>query len=258
MIKNVPDLWLSDFPRRTAGEQADSHKYDYGHVLVYGAPELTGATRLAAEACARMGAGLVSVLSCSARADVFRVALPAHILVRDDLLWNDARVTARLYGCGGLVDGLRISLNRPVVLDAGALDALPEGLDARAVLTPHEGEFARVFPDIEGTRGERALLAARRSGAVVVLKGAGTVVAHPDGRVAVNEHDTPYLASAGTGDVLAGMIVGLLGQGVPSFEAACAAVWMHGECGLQAGCGLVASDFSALIPKVLKEVLGFC
>lgn len=250
---NSSDLWRGEFPRPAA----DTHKYARGLAAIYAAPAMTGATRLAAGAAARMGAGLVNVLAEEGVANVYRCALPAHIIVRS-LEWNDSRVTARLYGPGGIPAGVRLRLDRPAVIDADALLGLPEALHENIVLTPHEGEFARIFPDLaEGARAEKALAAAHRTGACVVLKGAQTVIAHPDGRVVVNDHASPYLATAGSGDVLAGMIAGLLAQGMDSFPAACAAVWMHGECALRFGPGLVAEDLPGLIPGVLKEVLGF-
>ena len=249
--ENTPDLWFTDFPQR----EADSHKYDYGHALIYGAPELTGATRLAASACARIGAGLTTVLA--KEGDVYRGTLPAHIMVRDNTAWSDKRVSARLYGPGGMAKGVKISLNRSCVLDADALLCMPDKLNEQTVLTPHGGEFAKAFPDIEGSREDKALNAARRTGAVIVLKGVETVVAHPDGRCVVNKHDSSNLSTAGTGDVLAGLVTGLLAQGMPAFEAACAAVWIHGDAALKFGPGLVATDLIDLIPKVLQEGLGF-
>ena len=254
-MENNSDLWIDVLPRRSG----EGHKYDYGHALIYAAPALTGATRLAAEACARIGAGLTTVVADSGVADIYRAALPAHIMVRDDLAWHDDRVTARLYGPGGLPEfsgkDLRFcgDSNVGIVLDADALQNLPAHLDGSYVLTPHEGEFARTFPDISGSKEEKALAAAKRCGAVVLLKGAETVIAHPDGRVVTNRHASPYLATAGSGDVLSGMITGLLAQGMPLFEAACAAVWIHGDAAMRFGPGLVASDLPDMIPQVLQE-----
>ena len=253
MTNNTPSLWLSHLPLRSA----DSHKYSAGHALIHAAPDLTGATRLAAEACARIGAGLVTVLAPSAVANVYRASLPAHILVRDDLEFWDERVTATLYGSGGMSAPVRVMEGVGTVLDADALAALTLPLNPLCVLTPHEGEFARAFPGIHGSREARARQAALESGAIVVLKGAETVIAAPDGRLVVNRHASPVLATAGTGDVLAGMITGLLAQGMPGFEAACAAVWIHGDCALRFGPGLVASDLPDLIPAALQELLGF-
>lgn len=248
-LENRPDLWKGLLPRK----KPEDHKYSHGHAVIYGAPELTGATRLAAESCARMGAGLVTVLSIAERADVYRRTLAPHILVRDDLNWWDERVTAVLWGSGGSPAPVALRAGIAAVLDADALAKLPSGLNEDCILTPHEGEFARAFPDIQGSREEKAAAAARSSGAIIVLKGAETLVAHPDGRMAVNTHASPHLATAGTGDVLAGMITGLLAQKMPGFEAACAAVWIHGECALRLGPGLVAGDLSGQIPEMLKE-----
>lgn len=264
-MQNTPDLWLKDFPFKSG----DKHKYDYGHALVYAVPELTGATRLAAEAAARIGAGLVTVVSPPEMANIYRMALPAHIMVRDDPDWWDERVTAALYGPGGVSVKPVIRPDVVTVLDAGALDPLPLSLslkgegktrqrqgedEIQAMLTPHEGEFAKAFPDIKGSREERAIAAACQSGAVVVLKGQETVVAHPDGRFAVNEHMSPHLATAGTGDVLAGVITGLAAMGMEPFMAACAAVWIHGDCARRFGSGLVASDLIVEISAVLANL----
>lgn len=250
-MENTPDLWLPDLPRK--GDH--SNKYDSGHAVIYGAPELMGATRLAAEACARIGAGLTTVLATPARADVYRASLPAHIMVRGDLAWWDERITAALYGPGGLPKPVAIHDGLPMVLDADALTHLPPNLHDRVILTPHEGEFAKAFPHIKGSREERAMKAARDSGAIVVLKGTETVMAHPDGRLCLSRHASPYLATAGTGDVLAGMITGLLAQGMEPFKAACAAAWIHGECARIFGAGLVAGDLPGLIPRVLNDLI---
>lgn len=249
-MENNPELWRDVLPRRSG----DVHKYDFGHALIYGAPSLTGATRLAASACARVGAGLTTVLASKKVADVYRASLPAHIMVREDLGWNDDRVTAKLYGPGGLSVKPDFTSSIPTVLDADALSEFPDRLSENFVLTPHEGEFARAFPNIKGARIARAKEAAISIGAVIVLKGSETIIAHPDGRCVVNKHASPVLATAGSGDVLAGMITGLLAQGMPPFEAACAAVWMHGDAALRFGEGLVASDIPEIIPEVLQNL----
>jgi len=247
-LENAPALWADQIPRKTA----NTHKYDYGHALIYGAPELTGATRLAAEACARMGAGLTTVLG-GEKGDVYRAALPAHIIVRDDPGWMDERISARLYGPGGLPCEVDFRQEIPTVLDADALADLPEKLSGDYILTPHEGEFAKAFPGIKGSKLEKARQAAQQSGAIILLKGPDTVIAHPDGRAVINTHSSGHLATAGTGDVLAGMITGLLALGMEPFDAACAAVWLHGEAGREIGAGLVASDLLKSLKKSCHE-----
>ena len=249
-MENNSELWLSALPLR----KGDVHKYDFGHAVIYGAPQLTGATRLAAAACARVGAGLTSVLCLSNVAQVYRETLPAHIMVREDLDWSDARVSAKLYGSGGLPCDPDFEADIPIVLDADGLQELPDALSDNYILTPHEGEFAKAFPDIEGSRVEKATKASKQLGAVVLLKGEETVIVHPDGRIVVNNHASSYLATAGSGDVLAGMIVGLVAQGMPAFEACCAAVWIHGEAAIRFGVGLVASDIPEIIPEILQDL----
>lgn len=247
LIENIPGLWASKLPK----PRKDDHKYSRGLALIYAAPALTGASRLAAEACARIGAGMVVLASPPAAVDIYRTALPAHIVVRDDESWWDERVNAVLYGPGG-VSYVPPLHDIPTVIDADGLFHLPPKLHERCILTPHEGEFSRMFPEIKGTREECAAAAAQKTGVIILLKGAETLIAHPDGRLSINRHASPYLATAGAGDVLAGMITGLCAQGMEPFGAACAAVWIHGEAGMRGGAGLVALDIPTLIPDVLK------
>lgn len=243
-IENTPDLWRDDLPVKTG----DRHKYDYGHALIYGAPKLTGATRLAASACARVGCGMVSVLSPKERADVYRASLPAHIVVRElGEEFHRNKVSALLYGPGGLSQNPDFGADIPTVMDADALKDLPSELPPHFALTPHMGEFSRCFPDLTGTPPEKAAEAAKQRGCIIVLKGAQTVIAAPNGSAFVNKHTSAWLATAGTGDVLAGMITGLLAMGMPPFKAACAAVWLHGEAAIKAGPHLVASDLEQIL-----------
>ncbi|NCT41088.1 MAG: NAD(P)H-hydrate dehydratase [Alphaproteobacteria bacterium] len=237
-IENSPKVWSEYLPIK----KQDGHKYDSGHALIYGAAELTGATRLAATACARIGAGMVTVLTEAKVVNVYRASLPACILVREDLHYMSKTVTAKVYGPGGMSVVPDYESALPTVLDADALCDLPEKLSENYVLTPHEDEFLKVFPDISGGRLERAKEAAKTINSIIVLKGPETVIAEPNSRTVVNKNGSPYLATAGTGDVLAGMIGGLLAQGMPCFEAACAAVWMHAECAEKIGKGLIADD----------------
>ena len=257
-ICNEPSVWLDVFPRPAL----EGHKYDRGQAVIFGAPLLTGATRLAAGGCSRMGAGLVTVVA-RGNGDIYRTTLDADIMVSDGRSMNAAKVSVVLGGCGGMHDedyhallGNRYECAR--VFDAGAIPHAQDffRLDERCVLTPHGGEFARRFPQFSGDKVEMAVGAAKTSGAIVVLKGAETVIADPDGRVVVNDHASAYLAKAGTGDVLAGMITGLIVQGMPIFEACCAAVWMHGDAGIRFGPGLIAPDVIDLIPAILADILG--
>ena len=250
--QNTPELWLAALPVK----QKSANKYDYGRALIYAVPEMTGATRLAASACARIGTGSVTVCAPSEMANVYRMTLPAHMIVRENADEQETRITAKLYGPGGLSAAPDYASSVPTVLDADAINGLSRKLRKNFVLTPHEGEFARAFPDLAGDKVERAKKAAGMKKCHIVLKGAETVIAAPDGKAVVNRHASPVLATAGSGDVLAGMITGLLAQKVPVFEACCAAVWIHGDCALRFGEGLVAEDLPDLIPQSLQALSG--
>ncbi len=279
-FENVPDLWADIFP----SPQADGHKYARGHaVVVSGDMVSTGAARLAARAALRAGAGLVTVASKRDALAVNAAALTA-VMVRDTEtpqqfaeLLADKRLNACVIGpAAGIGERTRdmvraaLSARRGVVLDADALTSFaddPEPLfteikkqdDPQVILTPHAGEFGRLFNKFHSTyphasKLERARIAAVQSGAVVLLKGADTVVAAPDGRAAITANAAPWLATAGSGDVLAGIIGGMLAQGVPAFEAACIAAWMHGEAGHEFGPGLIAEDLPDMLPAVLRNL----
>ncbi|MGI9480576.1 MAG: NAD(P)H-hydrate dehydratase [Hyphomicrobiaceae bacterium] len=274
---NAPALWRRELPAVTP----DGHKYSRGHaVVVSGGTEMSGAARLAARAALRSGAGLVTVAAPDDALPAHASQLNAILLAKADgaegleQVLSDSRKNAVVIGPGlGLgADTFErvmaaLSASAAVVLDADALtaaadaydtlfDAIAEKADRPTVLTPHDGEFARLFGDVPGSKLERARDAAERSGAVVVLKGADTVVAAPDGRAVINENAPPWLATAGSGDVLAGMIGGLLAQHMPEFEAACAAVWMHGAAARRFGRGLIAEDIVELLPAVWQDDLG--
>lgn len=255
VIRNSPALWQSHLPRPLP----DGHKYQRGHTVILGADLYTGATRLAAEACSRAGSGLVTVLS-DAQAQAYRMTLPADIMVREGSLDAINRPTTLLAGPGGCSDAQAALLESSapglaVVLDADAIRLRPALPHATCILTPHDGEFARFFGEIGDDRTASACRAAQETGSIIVLKGPETVIAAPDGQCALNTHASPYLAKAGTGDVLAGLIAGLAAQGMPAFEAACAGVWMHGEAGQRAGPGLIPQDLTAALPAILRESL---
>ena len=254
--ENVPALWRGALPE----PGPEDHKYTRGHVVVI-AGEMTGAARLAGMGAARIGAGMVTVLAPAASLPML-AALPAAIIVaarpKAPALgeWlRQRKAAAVLIGPGlGRTAEARAYINScltsalPAVLDADALSAFADHADGLAgrrapiVLTPHAGEFARVFGTGDGGRLARTRAAAAATGAVVVAKANDTIVAGPAGHAAINANAPAFLASAGTGDVLAGMILGLLGQGVPAFEAAAAAVWLHGARAEARGCNLIADD----------------
>lgn len=274
LFANRPGLWLDAFPARKAA----SHKYDHGHALVLGGGVTSsGAARLAAHAALRAGAGLVTVLAPSSALLVYATALTAvmvrpfadHDSFASEL--EDARRNAILLGPGAGVGAdlcakveAALRAGKATVLDADALtsfETAPEALfnliaaNGQSVLTPHEGEFSRLF-DLSGDKLKRAREAAALSQAVVLLKGADTVVASPDGRASILTEAPPSLATAGSGDVLAGIALGLIAQSMPIFEAASAAAWLHAAAAEHFGPGLIAEDLADQLPHVLSPFLG--
>ena len=280
---NVPPLWAGHFPRPQHG----GHKYDRGHAVVASGPSWsTGAARLAARGALRAGAGLVTIVS-PWEALAVNAASNLAIMVRpvdgaDELtgFLSDRRLNAFAIGPGMGVGEetcarvlAALAGERAVVLDADAITSfageprrLARALIERshaaqsAVLTPHEGEFSRFFGALDdrtkiGTKLERARLAAKLVDAIVLLKGADTVVAAPDGRAAIASNAPAYLATAGAGDVLTGITVGLLAQGMPPFEAAAAATWLHGQAASSFGPGLISEDLPECLPKVYQALL---
>lgn len=246
----------------------DGHKYSRGHVLVLGGATMTGAARLAARAARRIGAGLATIAVPVGGLSLYQGGDPGTIVAEDfEALLADPRRNAVVIGPGGGVGealALRtlavLKTGRACVIDADALTSFADqpqwlfgALSDQAVLTPHDGEFTRLFGTVGGSRLDRAQEAARRSGAVVLLKGPDTVVAHPDGRAIITTDASPYLATAGSGDVLAGMIAGLLAQGMNGFHAAAAAAWLHGQAGTLVGPGLIAEDLAEALPQRLAD-----
>jgi NAD(P)H-hydrate epimerase len=268
VCENTPGLWQELLPWPAASH----HKYHRGHTLVIGGKAIrAGAAKLAALAALRTGSGLVSIVC--AKTDVMAYASTALSLMtetRDNFtqLLADKRKNTVVIGPGaGVGKATRdavlkiLKAKKRVVLDADALTsfadtpkALFSAIRSPAILTPHQGEFARLFPRLKGSKLEKTLAAARASGAIVILKGADTVIASHDGRAAINANAPPTLATAGAGDVLSGICAGWLAQGMDAFEAACAAVWMHGEAAVQQGPGLIAEDLPRLLPSVLREL----
>ncbi len=279
-VANRPELWGGTFPLPAAL----GHKYSRGHaVVVSGGLAATGAARLVARGALRAGAGLVTIaspreaLSVNAASSLAVMVRPVEGAAELAEFLSDRRCNAVVLGPGGGVgqamrDKMRAALasTAAIVLDADALTSFAENpaelmaetakrTGQNLVLTPHEGEFTRLFKSIDDDINVKAKLektraAARLSGAVVLLKGADTVVAAPDGRASIADNAPPYLATAGAGDVLSGMIGGLLAQGMPAFEAASAAVWLHGEAASEFGPGLIAEDLSEALPAVYRRL----
>lgn len=280
-FENLPELWRAKFPV----PRADGHKYDRGHAVVVSGPSWsTGAARLAARGALRAGAGLVTIASprealvVNAIANLAVMVRPVDGATELTAFLGDRRLNALAIGPGVGVGGSTRALvlaalagERAVVLDADAItsfadepQSLAEALRARGgratILTPHAAEFSRYFWALDertkvGSKPDRTRLAAQITGATVLLKGADTVVAAADGRAAIAGNAPPYLATAGAGDVLTGIIAGLLAQGMPAFEAAAAAVWLHGEAGVRAGPGLISEDLPERLPQVYRGLL---
>ncbi|MER9398213.1 NAD(P)H-hydrate dehydratase [Mesorhizobium sp. M0615] len=285
-FENKPAFWLDALPVPAV----DAHKYKRGHVGVFsGGPSATGAARLAALAAARSGAGAVTMLSPANAMQVNATHLTAIMLRKADAIEDvqdflgDRRSSSFVLGPGfGVGDKARdfalAVLGRArqeggvegLVLDADGITSFRNAVstlfeaagrpDAPAlVMTPHEGEFGRLFPDIADDKSlsklAKARAAAERANAIMVYKGADTVIAAPDGRAVINANGAPWLATAGSGDVLAGIVAALLAQGMQAFEAACAAVWIHAEAGSRFGPGLIAEDLPLALVPVLRELV---
>jgi hydroxyethylthiazole kinase-like uncharacterized protein yjeF len=268
LFENDPSLWTLPWP------ELDAHKHERGHVIVAsGGHTRTGAARLSARAALRGGAGLVTVLSPTDALAENAAHLTAIMLRKADgeLSYGEAARAAQALVIGpafgtsdahykSLLAALNAKPRSPLVLDADAitmLAPLTHGLDARDVMTPHVGEFRGAFPGIWGLSTspiDAARAAAAYARCVVLLKGPSTVIAAPDGRAIVNTTGTPFLATAGAGDVLAGLIAGLIAQDMASFEAAAAGAWMHGKAAEAFGPGLTADDLPESLAHVINEL----
>jgi hydroxyethylthiazole kinase-like uncharacterized protein yjeF len=281
-FENVPKLWRRMFPV----PHPEGNKYGRGHVVVVSGPSWsTGAARLAARGALRAGAGLVTIaspreaLAVNAAANLAIMVRPVDGAAELSRFLADPRLSALVLGPGLGVGEQTCELvlaalagERAVVLDADAITSFAEvphrlagALKARhgkpTILTPHDGEFSRYFYKLDeetkaGSKLDRVRLGAGLTGAVVLLKGADTVVAAPDGRASIAANAPAYLATAGAGDVLAGIVTGLLAQGMAAFEAASAAVWLHGEAARAFGLGLIAEDLPEMLPGVYRALLG--
>ena len=271
LAENHPDLWDMELPHFLSGQ----HKYDHGHALILGGSVMTGAARLAARAAQRVGTGLVTIAADEAAATIYATNLDSVLVQRmtHDVHWqqavNDSRKTAFLLGPGAGVGEatltktiLALTTHKPCVLDADALTSfadVPEELFGylygETVLTPHMGEFARLFGKNERVdKCTRTLAAAKLAGGVVLLKGADTVIAGPGGLAVINTNAPAWLATAGSGDVLAGIIAGLMAQGVAAFAAACIGAWAHGAAAAGFHPGMIAEDLIEALPKTMAEL----
>ena len=270
VFHNKPESWGIDFP----SPGPVTNKFDRGHLTIVGGKKMTGAARLAARGGIRAGAGLVTIASPKKAVPIYALDWPEFIIKEVSNFTNlriyikTKKVSALVIGPGlGISSRARrliincVRVGLPVVLDADAISNFAdepnklfnETLVGNALLTPHEGEFRRIF-NLKGSNLSRAIEAARLSGAIVLLKGAKTVIAAPDGRAAINDNAPPWLATAGSGDVLAGMIGAIVAQGLPSFESACMATWLHGAAANQIGPGLIASDLPSCLPAEIAKL----
>jgi ADP-dependent NAD(P)H-hydrate dehydratase / NAD(P)H-hydrate epimerase len=272
LFENSPELWLERFP----WPSLSAHKHSRGRLIVVsGEAWSTGAARLAARSGLRVGAGLVTLLSPADALMINAAHLEAVMLVpfetELELEAAASEVEAAVIGPAAGISEATLSnvlalarTGAALVLDADALTVFRDDpaelfsiLDRDDVLTPHPGEFERIFPGLLTRSPERitaARVAAAKAQAVVLLKGPDTVIAAPDGRAAVNMNGTPWLATAGSGDVLSGLIGGLMAQGMESFAAACAGAWIHAAAGAEVGPGLISEDLPDLTPAVLKQL----
>jgi ADP-dependent NAD(P)H-hydrate dehydratase / NAD(P)H-hydrate epimerase len=267
--ENGSDFWLDGYP----WPQPESYKYRRGEVLILGGEAITGASRMTAQAAARAGAGMVTLAAPAKVWSVYATSLINAIvhsfdgLVDFEALLADARRNVIAIGPGaGVGSSTRqfvlaaLATKRAVVLDADALTSFAEApqdlfqaIVGPCVLTPHAGEFMRLF-HFEGDKLERTRSAAKQCNAVVLLKGPDTVIAAPDGRAIINSNAPAQLATGGSGDVLTGFVAALLAQGMEPFEAAAAAVWLHGAAATEYGLGLVAEDLPNALPRVLQKL----
>lgn len=276
IFRNIPDLWQSKLPLKKAAKQLTMHKHQHGKLMVASdAESMTGATRLAALGAARTGVGIVHLAVPEATAMVYTLTQASWIIHKNEKaetlreLLKQVKPEAVLVGPGFGLDSqihhyIEIMLKSRIacVLDADALTAyagqaeeLGNLVKGPLIITPHEGEFARLFPNLKGSKIERAGEAAHILNGIVVLKGADTVIAAPSKLTVINDNAPWWLATAGSGDILAGMIAGFLAQGMPAFDAACAATWIHSEAANAFGPGMIAEDILPQLPKILTRWL---
>jgi hydroxyethylthiazole kinase-like uncharacterized protein yjeF len=266
---NGPWAWIGQF----SWPRPSDHKYRRGHVAILGGGGMTGAGRLAARAARRAGAGLMTVLAPAQALALYAGDQPGLLTApveEFEKFLADPRVSALLLGPGnGLTPATlervlqALASAKPCLLDADALSVFADNpaelfaaIRGPVLMTPHEGEFSRLFPGITGSKLQRARGAAEKAGACLLLKGSDTLIASPDGHALINANAPASLASAGAGDVLAGIAAAFLGQAMDPFEAAGAAAWLHGEAAASFGPGLIAEDIVESLPLALRTLAG--
>lgn len=271
LIENSSSLWLNHFP----WPKQETHKYLRGHCLILGGKKQTGATKLAAKGALRSGSGVVTLACTQDVMSEYANYLPSLLVEKildtsnfKDLLLEKKVDSVLLGPAAGVNLQLRervlltLGFKKPCVLDADALsvfenkpDLLFDAIASPCILTPHLGEFQKLFPDLKEGTIENVQKAALRSNAIVILKGHKTIIASPEtNKVAINNNGLPFLATAGSGDVLAGIIASLLSQKLTAWLASLIGVWVHAECSNEFGPGLISDDIPDLIPKVLQKL----
>ena len=276
IIQNNPNLWISSFPKPISTD----HKYTRGMVLINCGPKSkTGAARLSARSAMRVGAGAVKIVCNSDVVDILEPQISVELIQviynKQDFqnLLKDKKISSVLMGPGNGINNetkartlMALAFVDHVVIDADAITAFADDpnelfIDCypHTILTPHEGEFKKIFgTDIANIddRVLRAKEAAIRSNTTVVLKGANTIIASPNGDLVINKSKAAYLATAGSGDVLAGIIASLVGKNkMSAFDAACAGVWLHSTIGAYLGPGMIAEDIIDMIPITIKKLI---
>ena len=272
VYNNHPSLWKKKIPKRTWYK----NKYDFGHAVIFSG-EMTGATMLASISCLRAGAGLVTIISPKEHEKTYRLFNPSLMILSSRLesektnkFLSDKRINAVTYGFGCLPSFKTrkqtleiLKLKKPTVLDAGSLTSFsskPETLykacHINTILTPHSGEFERIFPTLKNlTKLKACQEASKLTNSIVVFKGADTIIAEPSGSSIISsEPFSPWLASAGTGDVLSGLITSMLAQGLDCFDAAAAGVWIHNSAGKKIGPGLISNDLVKKLKPVIQKL----
>ncbi len=274
-MQNSPDLWKNSWPRR----KYNCHKYDNGHVLcISDSLEKAGAIRLAAKASLRIGAGLVSI-ACNITSSLSHAAQINEIMLKifaDEKalreILADKSIKSIIIGPGLEQCDLSkklvltaLSTNKPIVLDGGVFSLFSESTEelftlvkhnkAPVIMTPHAGEFKKIFGKYNSDKIAATIKAAKISGAIIVHKGADSIIVAPDTKYIINNNASPNLATAGSGDVLAGMIAGLLAQGMDGWLASAAACYLHGQAGMDIGVGLIASDIIDALPNLMRGII---